>query len=111
MLEAAHKRVFAGFTYKSDRELHGVPEKWEVPDDPDHVTGDCEEFASAVISLVPRARRVMCLRHGKGHLVCELDGWISDCNFPGIVARDILDYKWLSIQDGDIWREIDPDTE
>ena len=107
MLEDAHKRVYAGFTYKSDRELHGVPERHEIPEDPDHVTGDCEEFVSAVIMLEPRARRVKCLRFGKGHMVAELDGWISDCNFPGIVSRDILDYVWQKIQDGGTWREID----
>lgn len=106
MLEA-HKRVFAGFTYKSDHELHDIPEKWVLPDDVDHVTGDCEEFALAVQMLTPESRLVFCLRHGKGHLVCEKDGWISDCNFPGTVSRDKLDYTWLSIQDGEIWRKID----
>lgn len=104
----AHNDVMKVWAYRSDQDKYGTFEKWTIPGDRE---GDCDDFALTVRSLCPdlKTRLVECTVDGKGHLVLEYEGYISDCLLPCVHARDELDYVWKKIsgyEPGDPWRKL-----
>lgn len=116
-LKQIHKRVFKGFTYKTDMEQHGEDERWSMPEDVDRVVGDCEDFALACRSLLVEeslpSRLVYCKTElGEGHLVVECEGWVLDNRMKKVVTQQYLTkkgYKFLAISgynSGDKWYKL-----
>lgn len=109
-----HKRVLKGFKYVTDQKQFQVRERWVMPEDPERVTGDCEDFALACRKLCREqniaSRLVVCNDEtGEGHCVLEVNGWILDNRQKSVIARDDLDYKWLAIsgfESGEKWKKL-----
>lgn len=101
-LSVIHNKIKSKFTYETDQDQYGTPEKWVMPSvGGSAITGDCEDFALACRQLCREAniptRLVVCLVAGEGHCVLESSGWILDNNYDRVVSRDELSYEWVAI--------------
>lgn len=120
-LSYIHRSVFGNFEYKTDKEKHGKPEKWEmIPESftpNSKLVGDCEEFAMACRKLCRdeniESRLVVCwTEEDEGHLVVECDGYVLDNRYPKLMTKDSLEregYRWYAISgfnSGDPWLKI-----
>jgi len=117
VLQAVHKRVLNGFTYKTDKAQFGVIERWTLPANVDNLTADCEEFAIACRMLLKEklimSRLVYCRdEENAGHLVAEVNGYILDNRQTRVVTRETLErkgYCFISIsgfESGEDWRKL-----
>jgi len=116
-LKKIHKRVFKGFEYITDKEQYSNIEKWVIPENPDKVKGDCEDFGLAIRTLLIEesipCRLVFCYDEtGAGHLVVSVDGWILDNRQTKVVTRDRLEkrgyifIKQSGVELKDVWEFI-----
>ena len=116
--EDVFRRVKAGFRPVSDEEQYGMPEDWRLPPDPDHVRGDCDDFAIACRALLRekdyKPRLLQCQTEtGVGHLICVLGKVALDNRMRAIEPIERLvsrfGYTLISISGtapGDDWHEV-----
>jgi predicted transglutaminase-like cysteine proteinase len=102
-----HKLVKEHFIWKSDMEIHGVPEHWksyadEVEqgqvfyDDCDSHSLSCAELLIRQGADPTKVRIAFCYTEtGGGHLVCIADGWVLDNRQRDIIRWDKLPYEWV----------------
>ncbi len=109
-IQEIFKRVNKNFKYISDQKQHGVIEDWRMPEDVDHVRGDCDDFALACRMLLREAgiptRLIICKTgDGEGHLVCaagENLNYMLDNTQTSVVTKKQLTrkgYKWFYASD------------
>lgn len=85
VLSDLHRQIMEKFNYLTDREKHGLVERWEDSSTLKNIgrtgitrfTGDCEEFALVSMDKARQhgfnARMVLCLvETGEGHAICEV---------------------------------------
>lgn len=120
-LQEIHRRALSNFTYKHDKDVHGISEHWAYPGEfweaGHKFVGDCDDFAMYCRALcreqnIPN-RLVICLTEtGEGHLVMESNGWILDnrqTRLMGSKTLEKLGYQWLYISGynaGDPWYKV-----
>ena len=113
-LVKVQSEVNADVRYKTDIELYGKFEFWEIADG----EGDCEDSA-----LVKREKLLglewdkddlalaTCWTETNAYhavLVVHTDkgDYVLDNRYPRVMAWKVLPYKWDKIQDGKKWRSI-----
>lgn len=121
ILDRIHKQALSNFTYKTDKENHGVLENWAAPDEfwqpGKKFVGDCDDFAMYCRALARehglKSRLVLCYTEtGEGHLVLECEGWILDNRMrkvEGSRSPALKGYKWKYIsgyEPGDSWWHV-----
>ena len=107
-------RVKTGFKYVSDEYQYGSWDHWVTPEDPDNVTGDCEDFALACRKLAREhnyeSRLIYCKTEtGGGHCVLSVGGWVMDNRRDSIERKEHLPYEWVAmsgLNPGDPWSHI-----
>ena len=112
------------FNYKSDKEIFGVPEKWNsyldnvLNNEP--FFGDCDDFAMTCAAYLIHLGvdtslifLAFCKLKNSNtfHLVCVCDNWVFDNRQSSIVEFGWLDneYEWISgmsIQHPGKWKKI-----
>lgn len=114
-LNSVHKLVFKNFSYVTDKEKHGVLERWINPepsyDGTQHLSGDCEDFALHVRKLlfdrVIPSRIVIC-KTETNELHCVISvtlhsgTYIFDNRFTDVKTRfelEQLGYTWIKASD------------
>lgn len=113
-------RVHDGFTYVTDEEQYGEVESWDMPDDVDNVSDDCDGFALACRQLVREAglesRLVICKTEtGEGHMVLAVGNYILDNRYNRVKLKSTLErvgYEWVyvsGLEKGDLWFKYDND--
>ena len=113
-LDRVRQLTQKGRRYKSDESVWGEAEHWETPDEvATNIDGDCDTDALRVRcvlrSLGIKNRLVYCKAGTVGHLVCEVEGWIFDVNYPRVTSRGNLPYEWIAMsgyEPGDPWHVI-----
>ena len=114
-LNQVHTAVLSVF-----KNLPDVGEEWKMPpanfDGSQTIRDDCDGFCLAVRKLLRNmqipSRLVYCEVGSIGHLVVEVNGWISDNRQKYVVSNRVLigmNYKFKRIsgfKPGDPWREI-----
>jgi predicted transglutaminase-like cysteine proteinase len=117
-----HKLVKEHFIWKSDQEIHGVPEHWKsYADEVEQgqvFYDDCDAFSLSCAELLTRqeadpakVRIAFCRTEtGGGHLVCVAEGWVLDNRQRDIIKWDKLPYKWVKsmrMDEPGIWRKAE----
>ena len=118
-VNVVHQKVLRGFRYVSDQHQYDKIEDWRIPEDLEHVTGDCDDFAIACRSLLrekghKEPRLLFCKTEtGRGHLICVLGKMALDNRQRSPIEIETLanriGYKFISISGtnpGDPWRKI-----
>lgn len=118
VLKKVHWEELTRFIYVPDKEQFGVAEYWmrpdEIPDPPEILRGDCDDFALAcrkhLRKLGIKSRLVFCrVETGDNHLVCSVDGFILDNRMRTVKHKDDIPYEWLRIsgeEPGEQWHYI-----
>jgi len=111
-----HQRILERFAYVSDKDKHGLVEKWEDSSTLKNIgrtgvtrfTGDCEEFALVCLDQAMQhgfnARLVVCyVETGEGHAICEVVSsdyteafYLDNRMGRPCVRRDLSKYRFIS---------------
>ncbi len=109
------------FVYITDREKHGLVERWEDSSTLKNIgrsgitrfTGDCEEFSLVSMDKVRErgyhARMVLCLvETGEGHAICEVASpdykevyYFDNRQTKPVTNKELSKYKFIAVSPWD----------
>lgn len=117
MLSDLHRQILEKFNYVSDREKHGLVERWEDSSTLKnigrsgiaHFNGDCEEFALVSVDKAREAgfnaRLVLCYTEaGEGHAICEVASkdyseayYFDNRQLKLVIVGELKKYRFVSV--------------
>ncbi len=118
LLKAILRTQQSRFIYIPDKEQFGVVDHWpesiNIPDPPEILRGDCDDFALAcrkqLRALEIKSKLILCRTESKEyHLVCSVAGWILDNRARTVRNKSDIPYDWIKMsgyEKGDQWYYI-----